>query len=225
MHFVNSIALTLTVIQTLAAVVAGLAFSPLAPPAPAAPVSESEPVWRVEIANRGINAPVEAAERTTVDGKRTWTVPCSKAASLMRRGTNTTLFGHRDTCGGVFDNLAFVETGDVVTFDDRTYIVKERHVVVPEEIWPINDHGDARLTMISCWPPGSTAQRLVIVAVHEGPSTRPAPTRVIETITTAPVERTVPTQTPPGASVFGKAASMPMAIVSAGIRLPNMPSR
>jgi LPXTG-site transpeptidase (sortase) family protein len=207
MQFLSSIALTLTLFQTLSALLTGLAFAPLAPPAPA---SDPGPAFRVEIPRVGLIAPVEIAERTTVDGKRTWTVPCSKAASLMRRGTNTTLFGHRDTCGGVFDDLAFVETGDVVTFDDRTYIVKERHVVTPEEIWPINDHGDNRLTMISCWPPGSIATRLVIIAVHEGPSTRPAPTRV-------PAQGT--------ASLLGKAASMPIAIVSAGIRIPGMASR
>jgi LPXTG-site transpeptidase (sortase) family protein len=215
MPFLSSIALILTLLASLIA--------PLAAPAP---LAETEPEWRVEIPRVGINAPVETAERTTLDGRRTWTVPCDMSASLMRRGTNTTLFGHRDTCGGVFDNLAHVVMGDVVTFDERTYVVKERHVVVPDDIWPINDHGDDRLTMISCWPPGSIAQRLVIVAVHEapsGPSTRPAPAKTAPLLAAGDFGLTNPAQA--SRPLIWKVAAMPIAIVSAGVLLPNRVSR
>lgn len=213
MQFLSYIALTLTVLLGLL----GLTAAPVA----AAPLTETEPPWRVEIPNAGIGAPVELAERDTLNGKRTWTVPCDYSASLMRRGTNTTLFGHRDVCGGVFDNLENVEIGDIATFDARTYVVKERHIVVPEEVWPVFDYGDARLTLISCWPPGSTAQRLVIIAVDEGPSTRPAPSKDAGQVSTPDIRRNSPAYAGGSLSKLWKASALPIAIVSAGVLLSS----
>ncbi len=248
MQFLSSIALALTLFQALTAGLTGMAAARLAAPVETLTLPETEPVWRVEIPRVGLSAPVELAERTLVDGKRTWTVPCYNAASLMTRGTNTTLFGHRDTCDGVFDDLGIVELGDVVSFDERTYVVQERHVVTPEEIWPVNDHGDERLTMISCWPPGSIEFRLVVVAIHqesvvevlqpEEPeiaepeleksmteaATRPAPSRISRQAASADIGILVPTTANAVRSTLWKATSMPLAIISGSMLVSSLRS-
>lgn len=122
----------------------------------------------VDIPAIGLVAPVSPAETIMRDdGRRTWSVPCSRSASTMSRGGNTSLFGHRDVCGGVFDDIHLLQPGDAVVYAGTNYVVDSSHVVVPTETWPIQDFGDDRLTLISCWPPGSTAQRYVVIAIRD----------------------------------------------------------
>lgn len=129
----------------------------------------------IDIPSIDLSAPVSVADRIVADsGKRTWTVPCSKSASSMQRGGNTSIFGHRDVCGGVFDDIYKLEAGDAIRYAGKAYTVTERHFVEPSETWPIADHGDERITLVSCWPPGATTHRVIIVAIRdEAPA--PAP--------------------------------------------------
>ncbi len=121
----------------------------------------------LEIPGIGLQVPIVPAERVDLDDDtHTWTVPCGTSASSIANGGNTTLFGHRDICGGVFDDLSELMPGDEVFYDGHRYVVSETDVVNPTETWPIRDFGDVRLTLISCWPPGSTAQRYVVVALQ-----------------------------------------------------------
>ncbi len=130
----------------------------------------------LEVPGIGLQVPTILAERVDLDNNRhTWTVPCTMSASSITEGGNITLFGHRDICGGVFDGLPQLTPGDEVFYDGHRYIVSETDVVGPTEVWPLQDFGDVRLTLISCWPPGSTTQRYVVVALQaSGETSGPA---------------------------------------------------
>ncbi|MFQ5524452.1 MAG: sortase domain-bontaining protein, partial [Acidimicrobiia bacterium] len=51
----------------------------------------------------------------------------------------------------------------------HVYRVAETLVVNAENADPLRDTLDARLTLTTCHPKGSARQRLVVVAVYDGP--------------------------------------------------------
>ena len=76
-------------------------------------------------------------------------------------------FGH-EYGGPLFSLLHLLEKNDKIflNYDKKryTYKVLSRHIVEPNEIEAFRKTQDDRLTLITCYPPLSTAKRLVIVA-------------------------------------------------------------
>ncbi|MBI5613782.1 sortase [Candidatus Gottesmanbacteria bacterium] len=69
----------------------------------------------------------------------------------------------------VFYHLKSLDTGDLIVVVYKnvryTYRLREKKVVAPNEIsYLIPQHGTKTLILQTCWPPGSTAERLLIFA-------------------------------------------------------------
>jgi LPXTG-site transpeptidase (sortase) family protein len=83
---------------------------------------------------------------------------------------NVAIAGHRTTNGAPFNRLDEMKLGDpidITTTSGRklTYVVSQNPVAVsPGDVAVLNDFGDNRLTLTTCTPKFSAAQRLVVVA-------------------------------------------------------------
>lgn len=93
---------------------------------------------------------------------------------------NVVISGHRTTYLHPFYNLNELAVGDPVTLTrpDGTkdiYLVSETKVVAPTAVEVISDTPDDRLTLTTCNPRYSAAQRLVVVAKLYNPQAKPAP--------------------------------------------------
>ncbi len=77
-------------------------------------------------------------------------------------------FGHDYGQGPLFSLLHLLKKNDKVFLNygkkRYTYKVLSRHIVEPNEIEAFRKAKDDRLTLITCYPPLSTAKRIVIVA-------------------------------------------------------------
>ena len=95
---------------------------------------------------------------------------------------NAAIAGHRTTYGAPFFRLDELSTGDPMFVTTRAgrfrYEVAESRVVSPEAIEVLNPTDDARLTLTTCNPRYSAAQRLVVIARLVGPAVDPPPTPV-----------------------------------------------
>ncbi|HXV26677.1 MAG TPA: sortase, partial [Candidatus Paceibacterota bacterium] len=86
---------------------------------------------------------------------------------------NAVIFGHRfkylPPLSNTMFNLDELAVGDVFTVRwqgaDLHYRVVETAVVQPTDVWVARDFGDERVTLITCTPVWSTAQRLVVVGL------------------------------------------------------------
>lgn len=85
---------------------------------------------------------------------------------------NAGIAGHRTMYGHVFHDLHLLEPGDEIrTYTSRSsslYRVVEVTVVDPSQVDVVAPTEYARLTLTTCHPIGSAAQRLVVVAELEG---------------------------------------------------------
>ncbi len=92
---------------------------------------------------------------------------------------NVAIAGHRTTYGAPFFRLDEMQGGDPITVTTRQgafrYEVTERRVVRPDETDVLNPTDDNRLTLTTCHPRFSAAQRLVVVAVLKGPAVEAPP--------------------------------------------------
>lgn len=83
---------------------------------------------------------------------------------------NASIAGHRTTYGAPFGNLDLLEVGDeiVITYPSATYVylVSSTSIVTPDEVSVIatKDSSKGSLTLTTCHPKGSAAQRLIISA-------------------------------------------------------------
>ena len=83
---------------------------------------------------------------------------------------NVAIAGHRTTHGAPFYNISALKPGDAIYLTDLaaqrlTYIVAfPPFPVDPGNVSVLNYFGDNRLTLTSCNPPYSAAQRLIVVA-------------------------------------------------------------
>ncbi len=81
---------------------------------------------------------------------------------------NVAIAGHRTMYGHVFHDLHLLEAGDVIrtatSATTATYRVVEIRVVSPRDTHVAAATDDSRLTLTTCNPIGSAAQRLVVVA-------------------------------------------------------------
>lgn len=86
---------------------------------------------------------------------------------------NAALAGHRTTYGAPFNRLDELVVGDEITFTTRAgtfrYLVSEQKIVTPEAVEVLDPTPDNRLTLTTCHPKYSAAQRLIIVAILQGP--------------------------------------------------------
>jgi sortase A len=86
---------------------------------------------------------------------------------------NFAIAGHRTTYSAPFYHLDRAEPGDVIHIIDRsgrrfTYVVRELEIVGPRAFWVIGDDplgtGNPTMTITTCHPRFSAAQRLVLFA-------------------------------------------------------------
>ena len=90
---------------------------------------------------------------------------------------NFAVAGHRTTYGAPFFNLDKLQVGDEIHVVDRggnewVYIVERTEVVQPSDTWVIGDdplgNGRPTLTLTTCTPRFSAAQRLIVFAQLRG---------------------------------------------------------
>jgi sortase A len=116
---------------------------------------------------------------------------------------NAAIAGHRTTYGAPFNRLDELVPGDLIEVttpkDTYTYKVAETKVVKPSQVEVLDPTPDARLTLTTCNPKYSAAQRLVVVSTLAPgeKATPPAPT----TSTTVAAGRVGP----PAADTLGDA--------------------
>lgn len=88
---------------------------------------------------------------------------------------NVAIAGHRTTYGRPFHNLDLMETGDKVILETPvgtcTYSVnKDPFVVEPNDFSVLDRTSTGTLTLTTCHPKNSAAQRLILQADLEGPA-------------------------------------------------------
>lgn len=88
---------------------------------------------------------------------------------------NAVVSGHRTTYGAPFFDLDLLEVGDEIYVETaigtHTYQVREILVVEPTDVWVTDPRPGAWLTLVTCTPRYSAAQRLVIAAeLVDGPN-------------------------------------------------------
>lgn len=85
---------------------------------------------------------------------------------------NVAISGHRTTYGAPFYRLNELEAGDEIVFESGparyTYRVREQKIVAPTAVEVVEDHGRDELTLTTCHPRFSAAQRLIVHADYEG---------------------------------------------------------
>jgi sortase A len=145
-----------------------------APPAP----PEGDAVAVIKIPRIGV-------EKAVVEGVA---LPLLKRGPGHYPGTplpgqpgNAAIAGHRTTYGAPFFRLNEMQAGDPILVStvqgQFLYEVREVKAVKPSAVEVLLPSGDNRLTLTTCHPRFSAAQRLVLIAELKGPAatSRPAP--------------------------------------------------
>ena len=107
---------------------------------------------------------------------------------------NVAIAGHRTTHGAPFNRLAELAPGDPIylttdTGQRLTYVVAQTpYPVLPSTTSVLNDFGDNRLTLTTCNPEFSAAQRLIVIAEYQAPGSTTRPTLARGTGTPVNVE-------------------------------------
>ncbi len=113
---------------------------------------------------------------------------------------NAAIAGHRTTYGAPFGDIGELNAGDEIDVTTRqgsfVYKVTEKKVVSPSDVSVLNPTKDNRLTLTTCHPKYSAAQRLIVTAVlAPGVSAAPAPTATTTPPTTEKPKKGEPTTT------------------------------
>jgi sortase A len=92
---------------------------------------------------------------------------------------NVVISGHRTTYSHPFYNVNELTVGDPITLTSpdgtkNIYLVSETRVVEPTAVEVVSNTPDDRLTLTTCTPRYSAAQRLIVVAKLYNPSAKPA---------------------------------------------------
>jgi sortase A len=96
---------------------------------------------------------------------------------------NVAIAGHRTTNGAPFNRIGQLAPGDKVllttlTGEHLTYVVSAAPVSVsPRDVSVLNYFGDNRITLTTCTPEFSAAQRLIVVGQLRGSVATPAPAK------------------------------------------------
>jgi sortase A len=143
-----------------------------APPGTAAPPTtipeplvEGEPVAVIGIPKIGLNQVVVEGVGVEDLKKGVGHYPDTK---MPGETGNAALAGHRTTYGAPFNRLDELVRGDEITMTTKAgtfrYSVMEWTIVTPEAVEVLDDTADNRLTLTTCHPKYSAAQRLIVVA-------------------------------------------------------------
>jgi sortase A len=123
-------------------------------------------VAHIEIPSIGVDAYVLEGTDTSTLNKGPGHYPDTP---LPGQPGNAAIAGHRTMYGHVFHDLHELSVGDRILTGTReaitTYEVVEVLVVDDSQTEVVDDTEDDRLTLTTCHPIGSAAQRLVVVAV------------------------------------------------------------
>ena len=114
---------------------------------------------------------------------------------------NAAIAGHRTTYGAPFYRLNELLPGDPIFVTSATgryrYDVSELKIVTPGDVWVLDPTDDNRLTLTTCHPRYSAAERLIVIAQLMNPPPPPAaPTPA------PPSQAEPPAQREPPASVL-----------------------
>jgi len=153
------------------------------PPPPPLPVPAALPnpsahrdlveIGRIQIPKTGVDQPVrEGVEQMVIDaGPAHW-----PGTAEFGGWGNVVLAGHRTSHTEPFLRNAELAPGDDIVLSDPTgsyhYAVTSVEVVPNTAMWIIDQHPGRTLTIFTCHPIGSSAERLV---VHAELRTRPRP--------------------------------------------------
>lgn len=153
------------------------------PPPPPLPVPAPLPdpaarrdlveIGRIQIPKTGVDQPVrEGVEQMVIDaGPAHW-----PGTAAFGAWGNVVLAGHRTTHTEPFLRNAELVPGDDIVLSDATgtyhYAVTSIEVVPNTALWIVDQHPGRTLTIFTCHPIGSSAERLV---VHAELRTRPRP--------------------------------------------------
>ncbi len=80
---------------------------------------------------------------------------------------NVAIAGHRTTYGRPFGNIDQLQAGDTIELITPigacSYkVAKDPYITAPDDLSPIAESGDKMLTLTTCHPKGSAAQRLIV---------------------------------------------------------------
>ena len=150
-------------------------------------VAASQVPLKLIIPNIALNAPVVTASLATTqfDGGQAyqWLAPDYQAAGWhytsapLGEPGNTVINGHHNAFGEVFRDLEQLEIGDRIFVQssqgDYRYVITNIHILAEKYAAPevrrrnarwISRTADERLTLVTCWPYESNANRLLIIA-------------------------------------------------------------
>ena len=82
---------------------------------------------------------------------------------------NVVVAGHRTSGHQVFRNIDALVEGDAILFTDadgsiHRYRVTSSRIVVPTEVWIVDQTPTPTATLFACHPPGSVRERYVVFA-------------------------------------------------------------
>lgn len=133
---------------------------------------------------------------------------------------NAALAGHRTTYGHPFNRLDELETSDEISVTTTAgtfrYLVTEKKVVTPETVEVLDPTPDNRLTLTTCHPKYSAAQRLIVVAELTGPPVD-APAAPADTTATTPKAGTSELAAGPGRAGLSGAGAANRPAIAWGI--------
>jgi sortase A len=138
---------------------------PTPTPPPAAPYADVPLVTiaSIEIPRIGVVLPVrEGVWLTVIDqGPGHWPGTAEPGG-----WGNAVIAAHRTTHGGPFRRIGELVSGDEIVLRDPagtfTYVVTGTEVVVPTDLWIVDQRAARSITLFACHPIGSAAQRFVV---------------------------------------------------------------
>jgi LPXTG-site transpeptidase (sortase) family protein len=102
-----------------------------------------------------------------------------KNTALPNSGSNIVIFGHSSTVLGigkyakVFATLNKLDNGDEIKIifnkNEYKYLVSEKKVIAPDDFSVVMPTKREELTLLTCWPIGTSEKRLAIIAKPEQP--------------------------------------------------------
>lgn len=128
-------------------------------------MKQGAPLGRIRIASIGLEAVVLEGVSPQDLARGPGHLP---GTGLPGMAGNVAIAGHRTTFGAPFRRLDRLKPGDIIhlEFDGVwwEYEVEKSFAVKPNALWVLEDEGGAILTLITCHPPYSAAERLIIRA-------------------------------------------------------------
>lgn len=156
--------------------------APASPPEDLAPVTPGDAYALVWFERPGSDEPIVHAdplavvEGTTLEHLKRGPGHYASTVGPGEQG-NFAISGHRTTYGAPFYHLDALQPGDEIHVVDRAgdewvYVVRAQEVVAPTALWVVGDDpletGAPTMTLTTCHPRFSAAQRLIVFAELDG---------------------------------------------------------